>query len=82
MVIYLRLSLDPTDYNFGGRLAALLDEIPPQPMPAYQLTNVLLKSIINIGTHEVNAENSTQQADQPQGDQPQSDQPQVDSSSI
>ena len=38
MVIHLRLSLDPTDYNFGGRLAALLDDIPSQPIPANKRT--------------------------------------------
>ena len=33
MVIDLRLSLHPRDYNFGSRLAGLLNEIIPQAIP-------------------------------------------------
>ena len=33
MVIDLKLSLNQGDYNFGSRLAGLLEEIVPQPIP-------------------------------------------------
>ena len=78
MVIHLRLSLDPTDYNFGGRLAALLDDIPSQPIPAnkrtvrinykYRHPHQDESKDIEVNVNDSKIKVNTQQADQPHGD--------------
>ena len=84
MVIHLRLSLN--DYNFGSRLAGLLEEIVPQLIPSskrglrikYKHRQAHKDESKDIEVNDSKSQIDKSKVDTLLADQPQADQPQAD----
>ena len=73
MVIDLKLSLNQGDYNFGSRLAGLLEEIVTQTIPPSK-RRLTVKQNIRLAHQD----ESKDDIDQPKADEPQDYQLQAD----